>query len=807
MIKIVIMSTKFKPLLLLLIVFLLIPACSDGETSSPNLVEISSEDDDEEESEDEEFENNEEEAEDEEREFEYIAPVLPVLPDPPISSSEWNQVNGPFGGTITSIFKSPDGYWVTTTDNSGLSDSNLYLVDNKEFTWELKKTISGNMGGVVVDASNSNQIAFYTEATSNSDSGVFISKDGGETWDETEVGGGQYSAIAIGSQNTSTLYVAGRYFPNGEDCEDEEGEDDCTPEKNSAIFISNDFGTSWIKSSSIPKGVFQEIELEEGQELEEEDIDKVRVLYVSPSDDDLIFVGTSNLLVKSGDRGSSWKTLSNTFHRSDIKGLAIHPNNPNIIYVRIGLYTFSDCSDVDNDDPDYEESVSKYCPGIYKSTDGGESWKLLDEVTGDPSEGGVYINEYNDSEIYSVFGRETFVSKDAGMSSDVFLDTKEHPIIPDVGVEIITFGESEAEVFMAGLQGVYRTYDNGRTWIETNTGFVGSEVVDIVTALDGTMYATTYNLGIFKSIDGGKNWGFASFGIKNWYGMQLATHPENPDTIFTTTNGGVYKSTNAGESWKLIGGSDLCDDEDVGGNCHYHGIIVEKEAPFKVLVGSGGDQYAKEGVGLTGSENSGDTWKASDNGFVRDVHVSKLIIDPNNNNIFYATTQGATEYTDKVGDGAGVFKSTDRGNNWTQINNGLDSLETNVLIVDPNDSETLYLGTDDDGVYKSINGGDSWKKLNVSSLSKSFGVGDIVVDPQNSDNIYIGTVDYFRLSENRGVLGDFGIYKSTDGGTTWEEFNSGLKHLGVFSLEISEENRILYAGTRAGGVYWISLDD
>ena len=528
------------------------------------------------------------------------------------------------------------------------------------------------------------------------------------------------------------------------------------------------------------------------------------VLYVSPSDDDHIFVGTSNLLLKSNDRGSSWKSLSDTFHRSDIKGLAIHPNNPNIIYVRIGLYTFSDCSDVDNDDPDYEESVSEYCPGIYKSTDGGESWKLLEEVTGDPSEGGVYINEYNDSEIYSVFGRETFVSKDGGISSDVFLDTKKHPIIPDVGVEIITFGESESEVFMAGLQGVYRTYDNGKTWIETNTGFVGSEVVDLVTSLDGTMYATTYNLGIFKSTDGGKNWVFASFGIKNWYGMQLATHPEDADTLFTTTNGGVYKSTNAGESWKLIGDSDLCDDEDAGGNCHYHGIVVEKEAPFKVLVGSGGDQYAKEGVGLTGSEVNGESWRNSDDGFVRDVHVSKLVIDPNKNNVFYATTQGETEYTDKVGDGAGVFKSTDRGNNWTQINNGLNSLETNVLAVDPNDSDVLYLGTDDDGIYKSINGGKNWEKLIPSA---SFGVGDIVVDPQNSNNVYMGTVDYFRLSESRGVLGDFGVYKSTDGGTTWEEFNSGLNHLGVFSLELSEENRILYAGTRAGGVYWISLDD
>ena len=799
------MIENSKKLIVFILFLLILSGCSSDDSSGPTLVEISSDEEDmdyEEEDGDEEEDSDEEENDDMDI-TEFIPPELPDLPDPVLSSTKWNQVNGPFGGTITSIFKSSDGYWVTTTDNSGLSDSNLYLVDSKTFVWELKKTISGNMGGVVVNASNSNQIAFYTEATSNSDSGVFVSKDGGKTWDEAKIDGSQYSAITIGSQNTSTLYVAGRHFPNGEDCEDEEDEDDCTPEKNSAIFISNDFGTSWIKSSSIPKGVFKEIELEEGQELEEEDIDKVTVLYVSPSDDDQIFVGTSNLLLKSNDRGSSWESLSDTFHRSDIKGLAIHPNNPNIIYARIGLYTFSDCSDVDNDDADYEESVSKYCPGIYKSTDGGESWKLLEEVTGDPSEGGVYINEYNDSEIYSVFGRETFVSKDGGISSDVFLDTKEHPIIPDVGVEIITFGESESEVFMAGLQGVYRTYDNGKTWIESNTGFVGSEVVDLVTSLDGTMYATTYNLGIFKSTDGGKNWVFASFGIKNWYGMQLATHPKDADTLFTTTNGGVYKSTNAGKSWELIGGSDLCDDEDAGGNCHYHGIVVEKEAPFKVLVGSGGDQYAKEGVGLTGSEDNGESWRNSDDGFVRDVHVSKLVIDPNNNNVFYATTQGETEYTDKVGDGAGVFKSTDRGNNWTQINNGLNSLETNVLAVDPNDSDVLYLGTDDDGIYKSINGGENWKKLIPTA---SFGVGDIIVDPQNSNNVYMGTVDYFRLSESRGVLGDFGVYKSTDGGTTWEEFNSGLNHLGVFSLELSEENRILYAGTRAGGVYWINLD-
>ena len=197
------MQKKNRYLTLLILLFLILSACSDDQGTGPSLIEISSDEDikpdeDSDEDSDEDESSDEEESEDEEREFEYIAPVLPDLPDPPLSSSEWNQVNGPFGGTITSIFKSPDGYWVTTTDNSGLSDSNLYLVDNKEFTWELKKTISGNMGGVVVDASNSNRIAFYTEATSNSDSGVFISKDGGKTWDEAKTDGSQYSAIAIG---------------------------------------------------------------------------------------------------------------------------------------------------------------------------------------------------------------------------------------------------------------------------------------------------------------------------------------------------------------------------------------------------------------------------------------------------------------------------------------------------------------------------------------------------------------------------------------------------------------------------------
>ena len=98
-------------LIVLFLFFLIASACSSGDSSGPTLVEVSSDEesvDYEEENEDEEEDSDEEENEDEITEF--IPPELPDLPDPALSSSKWNQVNGPFGGTVTSLFKTVDGY-------------------------------------------------------------------------------------------------------------------------------------------------------------------------------------------------------------------------------------------------------------------------------------------------------------------------------------------------------------------------------------------------------------------------------------------------------------------------------------------------------------------------------------------------------------------------------------------------------------------------------------------------------------------------------------------------------------------------
>ena len=102
------MIKNSNKLILLILFFLIVSACSSNDSSGPELIEISSDEEGEEENDNEEGE----EENDNEEALDFIPPELPDLPDPPLSSSRWNQVNGPFGGTITSIFKSSDGYWV-----------------------------------------------------------------------------------------------------------------------------------------------------------------------------------------------------------------------------------------------------------------------------------------------------------------------------------------------------------------------------------------------------------------------------------------------------------------------------------------------------------------------------------------------------------------------------------------------------------------------------------------------------------------------------------------------------------------------
>ena len=150
-------------------------------------------------------------------------------------------------------------------------------------------------------------------------------------------------------------------------------------------------------------------------------------------------------------------------------------------------------------------------------------------------------------------------------------------------------------------------------------------------------------------------------------------------------------------------------------------------------------------------------------GLPEDPDVNILVINPQSPQIVYAGIWGG-----------GVYKSTNGGANWTEMNTGLGNTYVDALAIDPENPEILYAGTTK-GVYKSTNGGANWIAIN-SGLLNLTRVTSLAIDYKTPDIIYLG-------SENAGVS------KSTDGGGKLERNEYGAEqHLCHGPGDKSEES-------------------
>ena len=154
-------------------------------------------------------------------------------------------------------------------------------------------------------------------------------------------------------------------------------------------------------------------------------------------------------------------------------------------------------------------------------------------------------------------------------------------------------------------------------------------------------------------------------------------------------------------------------------------------------------------------------------------------MDPNNYNVVWVGT-GENNNQRSVAYGDGIYKSIDGGTNWKNM--GLkNSQHIGKILVDPNDSDIIYVAAigplwssgGDRGVYKSVNGGESWQLM--LSIDSDTGINDLIMDPRDSKVIYAAA--YQRRRHVFTYLGGgpgSGLHKSTDGGQTWTEINEGL---------------------------------
>lgn len=183
------------------------------------------------------------------------------------------------------------------------------------------------------------------------------------------------------------------------------------------------------------------------------------------------------------------------------------------------------------------------------------------------------------------------------------------------------------------------------------------------------------------------------------------------------------------------------------------------------------------GGGIWKSTNAGASFKPIFDKYCQSIGA--IAIDQKNPNIIYAGT-GESNMRNSVSIGDGMYKSNDGGENWVKI--GLDSTEhISKIVIDPKNSDIIYVSAPGPlwsdskhrGLYKSTDGGKSWN--NILYINEKSGCADVSVDPFNPDVVYASTWEFRRLpySFNSGGNGS-GMYKSADGGKSWKELSNGL---------------------------------
>ncbi len=198
------------------------------------------------------------------------------------------------------------------------------------------------------------------------------------------------------------------------------------------------------------------------------------------------------------------------------------------------------------------------------------------------------------------------------------------------------------------------------------------------------------------------------------------------------------------------------------------------------------DAVAEDPLTIYAGAATGGVWKSKDGGItwkpIFDDHpqsIGAIAIDPNDPNTVWVGT-GETWARNSVSVGAGVYKSTDGGDSWALV--GLEATERVARIaISGDDGNTVYVcatgqlwgANEERGVFKTTDGGEGWEK--VLYIDEDTGCSDISIDPQTPNVLYAGMWQFRRYPDffESGGPGS-GLYKSNDGGATWNELTQGL---------------------------------
>lgn len=363
---------------------------------------------------------------------------------------------------------------------------------------------------------------------------------------------------------------------------------------------------------------------------------------------------------------------------------------------------------------------------------GLDEWTLIGPLGG--SIAAVAVNQNDCDSIYAVTGGNLYVTGDQGYRWEHITAA------PNDLSDIYIDPERTATLYAIAIHRLYGSTDAGASWTEL-TSSVYSFVLDPQNS--ARMYAGSRDGVIRKSIDGGSIWSVLTTG-SSWYVISIAVSHAAPNTVYAGTMGdwdfpgdGVFKTTDGGLNWFPA--------DSLLPSTNINSLVIDPLQPETVYAGTVGSGMSYS-YGAYRSTNGGLSWEETNAGLPDHASISMLRAVPGQSGLLYT----GLEY-------GGFYKSDDGGAGWSEVDLGLDEFRVVAIDFCPQDTDALFIGSDN-GLLKMTSWYDKAAIIGVAPFS----INAVAVDPYDPDIIYAG---------------GYTLYKSSDGGLSWDLFNIGLEPL------------------------------
>lgn len=455
---------------------------------------------------------------------------------------------------------------------------------------------------------------------------------------------------------------------------------------------------------------------------------RVNVVGVDSLQSQIIYIGApSGGLWKSTNGGTAWNTTFDAMPHLGVSAVAIHPDSSQVVFVGTG----------DRD------AYDTPCTGLYKSTDGGNTFT--------PS-------GFNTTNAWNSINKILY-----------------NPLNPSV-------------MFAATNYGVYKSDNRGQSW---SNMYNGSWVTDLVYRPGDT--TTLYGSGAFfiRSVDGGATFTANTLLPNDTIRLEIAVTPANPDYVYVVSSdadyrfGGLYRSVDAGGNFTLqsdtpnIFGYEMDGSDDAGQSWYDLAIAASPVNADEIFVG---------GINVWKSADGGQSWSI----------ISHWIYDNpsfyTHADIHYLGFSGSRLF---CGSDGGIFYSDDFGTNWTDISQGLGITQFYRMASSPLDPDFIVAGAQDNGsnkreggVWTHLFGADGMQTLtdptDINTYYFSYQSGGLM---RTNDNGV--TIDYIMPNDsNAGAwitpftmhpqynsvlyAGFDDVYMSFDAGDSWDKISDSL---------------------------------